>query len=473
MSEVQAPKILVIEDETTQRILVKEYLEESGYVVRLADDGRRGLEMASAITPDLILLDLLLPSMDGYTLCERLKADEATAHIPVILVTAAREHDVIERGMAAGASDFVTKPVDWSYLSDRVAHVLQQSRDMKRLTEEKQASEKQLLALLESKDLSPEQIEEIRQLSVPSAGGVSAADHERALESVRAEANAQVAAERQLRAADALRAQTQLTATRDAFWSVLAQTSQSYVPMLSALDQLTSIGQAAREDASVTNGADAPQNAVQQLLASSQNMALLAQYMMSNAQADDQIVDLVEVATEAVDHMRAHAEKNQVVLHADVADTKGEIKGNREQLGYALHGLLANAVKHCPPNASITVTVADVPGEAVQMSVADNGVGMAPAVLQSLRQSCVQPSVNQSGKFGFGVPLAMAIMKAHEGQLQIESEIGKGTTVTMQLPHPQIADAGIPAGELEVQRVDEMPAHEDVPIARLNALLAG
>lgn len=124
MTDQRPARILVIDDEVTQRILVKEYLEEAGYVVRLSDDGRRGLKMAAATKPDLIILDLMLPSIDGYTLCTCLKQAEATADIPIILITASREPGVIERGLAAGADDFVTKPVDWAFLADRVKFVL-------------------------------------------------------------------------------------------------------------------------------------------------------------------------------------------------------------------------------------------------------------------------------------------------------------------------------------------------------------
>ena len=128
MTEQRAKRILVIDDEVTQRILVKEYLEDAGYVVRQSDDGRRGLKMAVTTKPDLIILDLMLPSIDGYTLCTTLKQTPETSKIPIILITASRESDVIERGLAAGAHDFVTKPVDWQFLSDRVAHVLERAQ---------------------------------------------------------------------------------------------------------------------------------------------------------------------------------------------------------------------------------------------------------------------------------------------------------------------------------------------------------
>lgn len=133
MSDKAPVKILVIEDEPTQRILAKEYLEQAGYLVRSSDDGKHGFNMAMKTEPDLIILDLMLPSMDGYELCQSFRNNERTKDTPIILVTASKESDVIKRGLAAGANDFVTKPVDWQFLADRVAFVLNQSREKQQI----------------------------------------------------------------------------------------------------------------------------------------------------------------------------------------------------------------------------------------------------------------------------------------------------------------------------------------------------
>ena len=109
----EAPKtILIVEDEPTQRILAKEILESAGYIVRSSDDGKHGLNMAIKTQPDLIILDLMLPSLDGYAVCTALRECERTAQIPIILITGSKEPDVIKRGLAAGANDFVNKPVE-------------------------------------------------------------------------------------------------------------------------------------------------------------------------------------------------------------------------------------------------------------------------------------------------------------------------------------------------------------------------
>jgi DNA-binding response OmpR family regulator len=133
MTNKQSSKILVIDDEVTERMLVKEYLEEAGFLVRLSEDGRHGLRMATTTSPDLIIVDAMLPSIDGYSICTSLRHDPRTAEVPIILITASKEIDAITRGLAAGATDFVTKPVEWRFLANRVTHVLNRSRSIKEL----------------------------------------------------------------------------------------------------------------------------------------------------------------------------------------------------------------------------------------------------------------------------------------------------------------------------------------------------
>ena len=90
MTETRPTRILVIDDEITQRMLVKEYLEEAGYQVRLSESGEHGLKLANAVAPDLIIVDALLPSLDGYTVCATIRERPKTADIPVILMTGSK-----------------------------------------------------------------------------------------------------------------------------------------------------------------------------------------------------------------------------------------------------------------------------------------------------------------------------------------------------------------------------------------------
>ncbi|MGI9407739.1 MAG: hybrid sensor histidine kinase/response regulator [Hyphomicrobiaceae bacterium] len=425
MSDFQASKILVIEDETTQRILVKEYLEESGYIVRLADDGRRGLEMASQLVPDLIILDLFLPTLDGYTLCTRLKQDPATADIPVILITASREDDVIERGLAAGASDFVTKPVDWSYLSDRVAHVLQQSEDIKRLTAEKNAREQELQALLQTAPhpAHPVDVDEnAYSLTAANADTVSRDDHEKELHAVRTQADERVrqveTAARERIQADAENAARMIEDMKRSFWSVIASTTDAHVNFLTALDQLTS---GTTDEDAIEAETEVPatvrqENAVQSLLTSTRNLKLLSQYMTGNVQLDEHPIDLVALIAETMAQVKPDSEHRRLVLEADVPDSPVPVMADESQIRYAVLSMLINAFKFCPPNGTVRIALTAEPGQPVQLRIHDNGVGIAPALVENLHGCAAYPAnarCHQSGRLGFGIPMSTAIMNLH------------------------------------------------------------
>lgn len=115
-------KILVVDDEPDVRMMLKDLLGREGFEVILASDGEEGVAQAATENPRAILLDISMPGMDGVECCRKLKADNETSSIPVIMVTAYwdRKTEAIE----AGADDFVYKPFDPDELSFRIQSVL-------------------------------------------------------------------------------------------------------------------------------------------------------------------------------------------------------------------------------------------------------------------------------------------------------------------------------------------------------------
>ena len=109
---VKKKKILFIEDEPDQIMMISLRLEKSGYTVISSMDGEQGLKKAAAEQPDLILLDVIMPGMDGFEVTRRLRENPATKHIPIISTTAAGMDDVERQCIAAGADDCVRKPYD-------------------------------------------------------------------------------------------------------------------------------------------------------------------------------------------------------------------------------------------------------------------------------------------------------------------------------------------------------------------------
>ncbi len=127
MNLLARQKILVVEDEEAIRGIVIQTLLRHGYETASASDGDAALEKAFTLRPDLIILDLMLPRMDGWEVCRRLKAEKDTASIPIIMLTARREERDVVEGLELGADDYMKKPFSLSELTARVRALLRRT----------------------------------------------------------------------------------------------------------------------------------------------------------------------------------------------------------------------------------------------------------------------------------------------------------------------------------------------------------
>ncbi|WP_315790100.1 PleD family two-component system response regulator [Fischerella sp. JS2] len=157
------PLILVADDDTTMRLLLREAMEQEGYRVVEVSNGKECLDAYTAVKPDLILLDAVMPTMDGFTCCQELmqiakknlvlalaSLDSVSgcgnslistlwARTPILMITGLDDPDSVDRAFEAGASDFVTKPIHWAVLRRRVRKLLQQGQVYKQLEAANQA----------------------------------------------------------------------------------------------------------------------------------------------------------------------------------------------------------------------------------------------------------------------------------------------------------------------------------------------
>lgn len=120
-------KVLLVEDNEMNRDMLSRRLERRGYDVVLAEDGDQGLQRAAETRPDLILLDMSLPGVDGWEVARRLKADPATAAISIIALTAHAMAGDRERALQAGCDDYDTKPIELPRLLDKISTLLAQT----------------------------------------------------------------------------------------------------------------------------------------------------------------------------------------------------------------------------------------------------------------------------------------------------------------------------------------------------------
>ena len=125
MNDEHRPSRVLIADDNQQNCeLLEAYLSDEGYDIVFAYDGRQTVDAVADRIPDLILLDIMMPKLSGYEVCQQLKSGPATRDIPVLMVTALNEPGDIEKAVAAGCDDFLTKPVNSLELKTRVRSLL-------------------------------------------------------------------------------------------------------------------------------------------------------------------------------------------------------------------------------------------------------------------------------------------------------------------------------------------------------------
>ncbi|HTH64964.1 MAG TPA: hybrid sensor histidine kinase/response regulator [Gemmatimonadales bacterium] len=122
--EAVTGRVLVVDDQDPNRLLLRDLLEAQGHEVIEAVDGSEALQQVATMAPDVVLLDIGMPGMDGFEVCRRIKSEPSTASIPVLLVTALSQRDQRLLGIGAGANDYITKPIDKSDLTLRVRNAV-------------------------------------------------------------------------------------------------------------------------------------------------------------------------------------------------------------------------------------------------------------------------------------------------------------------------------------------------------------
>jgi len=148
-SEDQAALILVADDDMMMRLLTREALEQAGFRVEEAENGREALTCFASRSPDLVLMDACMPEMDGFKACAALRRDSRSRHTPVIMVTGLEDTASIQAAYEAGATDFITKPINWPILCHRIQYMLRASRTLEALRQsEARLSEAQKIAHL-------------------------------------------------------------------------------------------------------------------------------------------------------------------------------------------------------------------------------------------------------------------------------------------------------------------------------------
>ncbi len=154
MLDKNAPLILVVDDDPTTRLMVSEVLEGAGFAVSEADRGDAVLDSFLRLKPDIVMLDVIMPGMDGFQVCEALRALPDGDSIPVIMMTGLNDDDSVRKAYEAGATQFISKPIHWANLAHQMNYILRAKKTLERLREsETRLAEAQRIAGIGSWEL--------------------------------------------------------------------------------------------------------------------------------------------------------------------------------------------------------------------------------------------------------------------------------------------------------------------------------
>ena len=375
------PTILVVDDTPLNLALMRDLLE-TDYTVKLAPSGERALKIAKNQAPDLVLLDVMMPDLDGYEVCRRLKADPATAAIPVIFLTGKAETQDEQMGFALGAADYITKPISPPIVLARVkAHLLfKQARD---------ALEQRNREDIQRFDTALAQQVELTELK---STFVAMTSHE-----FRTPLTSILVSQSLLRNyCDRLPVEERN--------SLLDSIEASVKRMVLRLDQVLTIG---RADANLLSFNPKPFNVLS-----------LCHQLRDEVNANHNAPGRGQAA--------------RVALEAELDNR--DILADEKLLRHILGNLLSNAVKYSPEAKDAFFSVRRE-AQGLRFEVRDQGIGIPSVDLPRLFGDFHRASnVGNIPGTGLGLAIVKRAVESHGGHIAVTSQPGVGTCFTVTIP---------------------------------------
>lgn len=377
MNTDTSPLILIVDDVPQNLQVLNATLSEQGYRVAAAKSGAQAFQALTRIQPDLILLDIMMPDMDGYTVCQRLKENADTQNIPVIFLTAKSESEDMIKGFQCGGVDYITKPFQTPELLARVrTHTeLKRNRD---------------LILEYTLDLKERTIELERLNDEKNQFlGIASHDLKNPLGNI-------------LMLSQLMKTTASEGAQFDEFMAILERSAKK---MLSIIDNLLDVNR-------IESG---------------------------KLQVEQKNTRLDELIQQTVDAFATAAKAKQIQVQVSFEDGDVMIHTDPMLLSQVLDNLLSNAIKYSPPSSVVTMTLRQA-ADNVHVVVADNGPGFSPQDQERLYHKFARLTAQPTGgehSTGLGLSIVKRLVEAIGGEISLESVLGKGSRFTVTLPHLQ------------------------------------
>ncbi len=387
----QESKILIVDDEASNRDIMTQFLQMEGFQLFTAVDGEQAMEMVESVQPDLVLLDIIMPRLDGYEVCRLIKSNEETAFLPVIMITALKGTEEKIKGVEVGADDFLTKPFNYLELVTRVKsllrvkHLSDQLKDSNRILEKTVASRTAQLR---------KALEELRELDRLKSEFIANVSHELRTPLLHVKGYVALMADGILGPLN--EDQTEgLTTTRAA---------------VERLERLI-------EDIVDFGGAD-----IGKIHLGPINLR-----------------DSIQVATSMLERTIANSPCDLVIEYPEKTVL---VQGEMRSLARVFRHLLDNAVKFSPNGGNVIIRVkANTDKGVAHVEVIDHGIGIPADKLERIFDKFYQVDGSATRRFGgtgIGLALAYRLLEGHNAKIHVYSEPHKGTRFWFDLPLVQV-----------------------------------
>lgn len=418
-------EILIVEDSRTQAIGLKFLLKENGFKVRVAYDGQLALDALAEYHPTLIVSDIMMPNMDGYELCRRIKNDEELKDIPIILLTALSDLQDVIRAIESRADNFVTKPYKPDFLLSRIHHILI-NHELREGIDDYGEIEVFFNNRKYVFSTQPEQVVDLLLSTFENA-----VQKNKELQ----ESNEKLmAAQRELRDKNA--ELKKVNEQKDQFLGMAAH------DLRNPLGHISTVAEILMEDL-----ADEITEQQMQLLGitqtSSQFMLDLVNDLLDISKIESgkldlrlKDVDIVSLIQNNVDRNKSLADNKDIALVLNLTDEPLMTTVDVNKIEQVLNNLISNAVKFSYPETTVTISLSEEDGKA-HLLVADEGQGIPEDELGKLFQPFERTSVSSTAgekSTGLGLVIVRKIIEGHQGKIWVESVVGEGTTFHITLP---------------------------------------
>lgn len=415
------PIILIAEDSSLQRKQLEYILKKENYNVISSKNGKEAFEAASKNIPDLVITDLIMPGLDGYELCHKIKTTTHLKKIPVILLTNLSEPQDVIKGLEAGVDNFITKPYERQFLLSRVNYVLENNkiRQMQNID-----SNLGLELILNGKKyfISADRIQIMDLLLSTYENAIHTNEELKIANRTLTELHKEL-----LQKNSELE---KLNQEKDKFLRMAAHDIRNPISAMLSWGNMIQDELRESDDSRLVTTIDLIRRSgglVITLLNELLDLAVIESGKLKLVKTE---FNLVEVVDQVKMMHKSMADKKSIEIVIDAPDKQIDVIADRTKIEQVLNNLVTNAVKFSYPKTTVKIIIEQTKRD-VKISVSDEGQGIPADELDKLftpfGKTSVKPTAGESST-GLGLSIVKKIIDAHNSKIYVASEIGQGTT---------------------------------------------